>query len=99
MPSHALTTFSLQGTLPAGHPLPYSHPCFIVTLLYTVQFYIDILKENLVRVLAMPHPLCRYTFRVLYACGQEFVSSVYFLPITWNGIPPPKYAWNPHTPP
>ena len=34
----------------------------------------------------MPHPLCTCTFRVLYACGREFVSSVYFLPITWNGI-------------
>ena len=37
----------------------------------------------------MPHPLCTYTLRVLYACGREFVPSVYFLPITWNGIPPP----------
>ena len=36
----------------------------------------------------MPHPLRTYTLRVLYACGREFVPSVYFLPITWNGIPP-----------
>ena len=26
--------------------------------------------------------------KVLYACGREFVPSVHFLPITWNGIPP-----------
>ena len=38
----------------------------------------------------MPHPLCTYTLRVLYACGREFLPSVYFLPITWNGISPPK---------
>ena len=43
----------------------------------------------LVRVLAMPHPLCTYTLRVLYECAREFVPSVYFLPITWNGISPP----------
>ena len=43
----------------------------------------------LVRVLAMPHPLCTCTLRVLYACGREFVPSVYFLPITRNGISPP----------
>ena len=29
--------------------------------------------------------------RVLYACGRESVPSVYFLPITRNGIPPPPY--------
>ena len=44
----------------------------------------------LVRVLGMPHPLCTCTLRVLYACGREFVPSVYFLPITWNGISPPQ---------
>ena len=36
----------------------------------------------------MPHPLCTCTLRVMYTCGREFVPSVYFLPITWNGIPP-----------
>ena len=37
----------------------------------------------------MPHPLCTCTFVVLYTCDREFLPSVYFLPITWNGIPPP----------
>jgi len=32
------------------------------------------------------------TFGVLYACDQEIVPSVYFLPITWNGISPPGQA-------
>ena len=40
----------------------------------------------------MPHPLRTRTFGVLYACEREFVPSVYFLPITWNGIPTPVVA-------
>ena len=36
----------------------------------------------------MPNPPCTYTLGVLYACGQEFVPSVYFLPVTRNGYPP-----------
>ena len=60
---------------------------FTVTLLYISIVYI-FNSSFLVRVLAMPHPLCTYTLRVLYACGREFLPSVYFLPITWNGIPP-----------
>ena len=67
------------------------NPVFLVTVLYK---YSVIFKQCnavfLVRVLAMPHLLCTCTLRVLYVCGWEFVPSVYFFPITWNGISPPS---------
>ena len=86
----------LARNSPVGHPIPCCHfePCFIVTVLYISIVYIFKLCNTvfIVRVLAMPHPLCTCTLRVLYACGREFVPSVYFLPIMWNGISPPQVS-------
>ena len=74
---------------PAGHPLPcYFDPCSTVTCYISIVHIFKYNSTFLVKVLAMPYPLCTYTLRVLYACGWEFVPSVYFLWINGMVFPP-----------